>query len=45
MERFAIHWNNGKDVSYFHLKSEKQAISIAKQYKNVVKVEKLKKRY
>jgi hypothetical protein len=40
LERFYIYWNDGKDVSCFRLKSQAQAESIAKQYKNVVKIEK-----
>lgn len=38
MKRFRIYWGDGK-VSCFHLKSMEQALSIAKQYKNVTKVE------
>lgn len=36
---FRIHWDGGKRVSSFFLKTRLQAESIAKQYKNVVKVE------
>lgn len=38
MKWFRIYWGNGK-VSCFYLKSMEQALSIAKQYKNVTKVE------
>lgn len=35
---YRIYWGNG-NVSCFHLKSEKQAMAIAKQYESVTKVE------
>lgn len=36
---FRIHWDGGKRVSCFFLKTRPQAESIARQYENVVKVE------
>lgn len=36
---FRIHWDGGKRVSCFFLKTRPQAEGIARQYKNVVKVE------
>lgn len=36
---YRIYWGNG-NISCFNLKSEEQAKSIAKQYKNVTKIEK-----
>ena len=36
---FRIHWDGGKKISCFFLKTYIQAESIAKQYQNVVKVE------
>lgn len=36
---FHIHWDGGKQVSCFFLKTQLQAESIAKQYSNVTKVE------
>ena len=41
MKRFRIYWGNGK-VSCFQLHSIEQALSIAKQYKNVERVEEVK---
>lgn len=38
MKRFWIYWGDG-NISCFRLKSRKQAESIAKQYKNVIKIE------
>ena len=38
---FRIHWDDGKQVSSFFLKTRPQAENIAKQYKNVVKVEEI----
>jgi prolipoprotein diacylglyceryltransferase len=39
MRLFRIHWDGGDRISSFFLKTRLQAESIAKQYKNVVKVE------
>jgi hypothetical protein len=36
---FRIYWDDGERVSSFFLKTRPQAESIARQYKNVVKVE------
>lgn len=39
LKLFRIHWDDGTSVSSFFLKTRSQAESIAKQYKNVVRVE------
>lgn len=38
MKRFWIYWGDN-NISCFNLKSKVQAESIAKQYKNVIKIE------
>lgn len=38
LKTFYIYWGNNQ-ISCFNLQSKKQALSIAKQYKNVTKVE------
>lgn len=41
LKLFRIHWDDGKQVSSFFLKTRSQAESIARQYENVVRVEEI----